>query len=109
MTIPTPHTIIVITPVEATDGYGDTVLDYTNGTRRGVAAYVQPASTSETPTADRDPIVWDLLVFTTDRQVTGRDRVEWRGVTYVCDGRPDGWETPAGFHHVELRLHAAKG
>lgn len=109
MTIPTPHVVTAIDPAETTDGYGDTVLDYTSGTRRDIAAYVQPQNTAETHSGDRNAVAVELIVFTEDNDVTARQRFEWNGATYRISGRPDGWDTPEGFHHTEMRLTRATG
>lgn len=109
MSKPRPHTITVVSPTETTDGYGDPVLDYVNGTRRDVSAYVQPSDSGETVTDDRRVVTWELTVFTLDSDVATRDRVEWRGGTYVLNGPPRVWDSPRGFHHTELRLTRAAG
>lgn len=108
--LPQPHTLTVVTPTETTDGYGDTVLDYANGSRRDIRAFVQPATGQENKGTERDSVRWGWVAHTMDRGVGARDRAEWRARTYEIDGPHEAWYAMTGrFGHVKLRLFAVEG
>lgn len=112
-----PHTLTVITPGETTDGYGDTTVTYAvpPATTREIRGHAQPQSSmqiasEEAASGARVAVTWQLVVYTTDGQITARDRVEWRGTTYEVDGQPSRWDSPlGGHHHTEVRLRAVRG
>lgn len=114
----TPHSITRVRPVETTDGYGDTVRDYTEagGATRtaGIRAWVQQDRRAERYADGRSPNEQEWLLLTNDPDFTTHDQVEWSddetGIdrTFTVEGDPEPTYTPAGFHHLEatLRIHS---
>lgn len=107
-----PHTATVVTPAAAADAYGtpNAALDYGAGAaRRDVAAFLQPRDSSTFFDGTlRAAARTDWVMFTTDRQVTTPDRVEWEGHVFDVTGVSP-WDRPGGFHHAEVNLREVLG
>lgn len=114
-----PHTITIVTPAQAEDGYGNTALTYDQGqgaTSRIVAAYVRPfagnqGTSAPEVTVDRDAVTAAWQVHTNDLTLTALDRIEYNGVAYDIDGKPNIWESdPRGRPgHTKLLLRRVDG
>lgn len=112
-----PQTITILTATTTTDGYGNTVLDWTSPASRTAAAYVRPVSTSVRPAGDefvdagRDVSERAWQVHTNDQAVTAFERVVHDGVTYEIDGDPLVWKTAPGgrLGHTKLQLRRVDG
>ncbi|MBM7771730.1 hypothetical protein JOD54_001934 [Actinokineospora baliensis] len=108
-----PHRLVVITPIQVTDAYGNPAptLDYGPAApRRTVAANVQPLSTAEPVTVlqGRSPLETRWRVFTREA-IDPRDRVLWGGRVCEVDGRPAHWAPRFGRTHYELVLRHVEG
>lgn len=77
------------------DEYGNSSLDFgTPGRSDITGCSVQPVSGSEF-NEGRDAIVtrWTLFLPLSG-DLTGYDRIEWRGVSYLVDGSVGEWDDP---------------
>ena len=114
-----PHTITIVTPVEVTDGYGNTVLSYNlddGATTRQASAYVRPLGGTQGASAPevtdgRDAVSSAWQVHTNDSAVTALERIEHEGVAYEIDGKPNIWDTdPRGRPgHTKLQMRRVDG
>lgn len=104
-----PHVVTVTTPTTATDGYGNTVLDYTSGATREVRGFLQPLPGSEF-TDGRQAIETRARLFT-NATIAPLERVAHAGRAYDIDGSPEAWGTLPGGEpgHSELILRRVDG
>lgn len=93
-----PHGITVtrLRPTTRTDGYGDTVEDWTTPTRLDFADVAwHPSTTSEDAEAGRSAILSGLTIYLPfDADVTADDRFEVDGTVWHVDGTPARWKNP---------------
>ena len=101
----------IVTPVTAASGdrYGSASVSFA-AAGRTVMGWVSQTSADEPQSDGRDPLITGLVLFLpTGTRITGRDRVILDDVTYTVEGTPhDAW-SPAGSHHLEVRLQEVAG
>lgn len=92
-----------------TDRYGSVEEDFaTYGTL--VNGWVSQTSGEEPQNDGRDPLVTGLVLFLpAGTAITGRSRVIVGDATYTVEGQPHEAWSPAGAHHLEVRLQAVAG
>jgi hypothetical protein len=110
-----PHTVTRVRPATSTDSYGNTTYDYgSSASRKDMAAWLQQNNRAEPLSNGRDPLDQVWLLVTNDKDIQGRDRVEWtdpagNDVTFEVDGPPAPVFTPGGYHHTESTLRVVSG
>lgn len=103
-----PLTVTWQQPTTTTDGYGNTVDDWTTPTSEDIAAYIEQRTTTENRDG-RDVTVTRLLFITNELGVRATHRIIWDGRTYEIDGDCAVFHTPAGPHHSEATLLIVEG
>jgi hypothetical protein len=97
--------VTIITPGFAVDRYDDDVPDWDNPVAQVASmGWLTQVNTTE-QIGDRDVVITGLMLFLPSTDVvTVSDRVIANGSIYEVDGDPHYAQTPAGVHHIELRL-----
>jgi hypothetical protein len=103
-----PITVTWLQPATTTDGYGNTVNDWTDPTSTSLAVMIEQRRAIE-ELDGRDATVTTLVMFTNELAVDAVDRFVWAGVTYEAAGEPWIVHSPAGPHHAELALKRVEG
>lgn len=113
-----PHSITRVRPATSTNGYGDTIYDYTEagGATRtaGIAAWLQQDQRSETYSDGRTSNEQNWLLLTNESDIETHDQIEWAdhptgAKTFTVEGPTEPAYTPAGFHHLEATLRILTG
>lgn len=110
-----PHTVTIVRPATTTDTYGNQTFDYgDDATRTDMDGWLQQNSRTEPLSNGRDPLEQSWLLVTNDKDIEGRDRVEWtdpagNDLTFEVDGPPAPVFTPGGYHHTETTLRLVAG
>jgi len=97
-----------IRPGSRTDSHGNTLADWTTATSLTFAGWVEQQQATEDD-EHRDALTTGLRLITNELDLTGYDRIAWNGDTYDIDGPPAAVATPAGTHHLEVRLVHTEG
>lgn len=106
-----PHRFTLVRPATATDGYGDTSLNYgAAATRTTNIPGLLMQVTGREVTEARNAQIGTWLLMTNHTDLSGHDRVEWNGDVFEVTGPP---ELPAGFNgqisHAEAQLRVVEG
>lgn len=103
------HTVTIVHPGTTESRYGDTVDDWSTATEVDEPGWVQQRSTSdERPGRTAVITEWKCFLESTSA-VTSRSRLRWEGRLFEVDGDPYVTSTPAGAHHVEVKLRTVDG
>lgn len=104
------HTVTIVRAGTLTDGYGDTVADWSTATSTSAKARVAHRSSDE-ELGERDARLSEWVAyFETGTDVTATDRIEWDGRTFEVVGPPN--PAPARSstaHHIEANLREVLG
>lgn len=103
-----PLTVTWIEPGTTTDRYGNTIPAWDAGTDTEIAAWIEQQQRIEDRDG-RDTLVSGWLLVTNELDITAGARIVWDGRTYEVDGEPAKPMTPAGVHHLEVRLQLVEG
>lgn len=100
MTMP----VTIVRAGEIDNGYGGIGVDWDAAERTDVLGWLNSVTSTEVLDG-RDTLIsnWKLYV-PAGTDITGRDRVEVDGATYLVVGKPSTASTPRGTHHVEANL-----
>ena len=100
----------VVRPHYVTDGYGNTVPDWTSATRTSYTGSVQPTSGAAV-TGNRDGTVasWRAFLWPEDADIRPTDRIEYAGRVFEIDGDVGRWTIAGLGSHIEADLRAWEG
>lgn len=93
-----PETVTRLRPTTTTDGYGDTVTDWSSPTSLTLTPYgVEPVSSSE-DNDGRQAVITGFRLYWINEwpDVAPTDRMTVRGTTWEVDGEPADWQPPGG-------------
>ena len=104
------HTVTIVHPGTTTDGYGDTVADWSGATEETSPARVTQRTATEDNNGRAATITeWRLLLPAT-ATIAAADRVTWNGDTFEVVGDPvEAVRRSATVHHVEVTLRKVEG
>lgn len=104
------HDVTIVRATYTTDPRGDPEPEWgTGATRRTVKGWVSQRGTTEVA-VNREALLSSWVAYLpAGTDVTGRDRLEWRGTTFLIAGVPNHADTPRGPHHVEVPLTVVEG
>ena len=101
--------ITIVRAGASTDRYNNAAADWTTATRVTVNGRLQQTDTVEVAVG-RDTLIADWLLFLpTTAVISGLDRIETAAGTFEVVGVPAVVTTPAGPHHLEVRLRSIVG
>lgn len=103
-----PHTVTKRRPAEVEGPYGGTTLDYDNPTDTDIAGFMQPGNVEEID-GRREAGVAEWRLFTNHADIVETDQVVWNSDVYDVDGPARRFDTPTGFHHLEVPLKKVDG
>src|SRR5438270_13517807 len=101
-----PHRLVVITPIDVADEYGNPTprLDYgPTAPRRTMPGLMEPTSTQQSTEAGRQAITATWRLFTAE-PIAARERIEWNGRLFAVQGEPARWSPRFGHTHYETTL-----
>lgn len=103
------HDITVLRAPVVTDRYGNDRADWPNATRTTVKGRLtRPAG--ERIVDGRDALVEQWVCYLpSDVVISGRDRIEFDGITFEMDGPPFPAYDAGSAHHIEARVRLAAG
>ena len=91
------ETVTRLRATTTTDGYGDTVTDWSSPSSLVLSARgVEPVSSSEDNDGRQAVITGFRVYLGAGADVLAGDRVVMRGTTYDVDGQPADWRSPWG-------------
>jgi hypothetical protein len=104
-----PVDVTWIEPGDALDAYGNTVDDWdTPASSTAISVWLEQLDTREERDG-RDTVVGLETIYTNELAVTPRARFVRGDVTYAVHGEPSVEYSPAGPHHVEVRVLRVEG
>lgn len=106
-----PITVSWIHPGTTTDGYGNSVPDWSEGaatTTSSLPVMIEQRRAVE-ELDGRDATVTTLVLFTNELGIEAVDRFVWDGRTYEADGDPWVVYSPGGPHHAEIAIVRVEG
>lgn len=103
------YDVVIVTPGEAVDRYGNVIKSWSSATRETVKGWVSLNSHDEDDTRREAQVSEWMAWFNPDTDITGADRIVWDGITFEVDGPPVKRRTPRGVHHIEVPLRVVEG
>jgi head-tail adaptor len=103
------HPVTVARPVMVADRYGDQVPDFGSGARTPVNGWLARQDTSEIRDGREEVISDYTLTLPAGTDVAASDRIETARGVYEVVGDVEEAPTPAGTHHLILRLRTFRG
>jgi hypothetical protein len=101
--------VTILTPTTEANRYGGTDKRWDNATETTVKGWVSQTSRLEVTDGREAQVASWVLFVDPDTTVTGKDRVEWEGITFEVDGPPNPVHRPGGLHHYEVPLRVVVG
>jgi hypothetical protein len=99
----------ILEPSTGTDRYGSAAVTWP-GAGRLVQGWLSQTGQDEPQGEGRDPLVTSHVLFLpAGTAIDGRSRVLVDGHTFTVEGEPHEAWTPAGAHHLEVRLQEVVG
>lgn len=103
------HDVVIVTPATEADRYGGTDKRWDTATETTVKGWVSQQSRSEVVDGREAQVSGWVLFLHPTATITGKDRVEWEGITFEVDGPPNPAYSPRGLHHYEVPLRVVVG